>query len=78
MGSRIACLYVPALPLQALLRAVPELRGAPVGSGPYRVRVGLGAPVLRDYYDVELEEGTLLRLYQDLASASWCIEAVYD
>lgn len=27
---RVACLYVPALPLQALLRAEPELRGLPV------------------------------------------------
>lgn len=30
MRSRIACIYLPALPLQALLRAEPALRGRPV------------------------------------------------
>ncbi len=39
--------------------------------------MGLGRPVLRDYYDVEMESGDLYRVYQDLANESWFVDARY-
>ncbi len=45
--------------------------------GPYRVRVGFGSPVLRDYYDIELETGALYRLFQDLSTNRWFLDARY-
>lgn len=47
--------------------------------GPHRVRIGWGQrPCLRDYYDVELGDGGLWRLFQDLATAAWFLDARYD
>lgn len=46
--------------------------------GPYRLRVGLAAPSLRDCYDIELEGGALYQLSQDLASGAWLLVGRYD
>jgi protein ImuB len=43
--------------------------------GPYRLRDVRG---LRDYYDVELTSGDLLRLFHDLDADRWFLDAVYD
>jgi protein ImuB len=43
--------------------------------GPYRLRDVRGA---RDYYDVELDDGALYRLFYDMTEKSWFLDAVYD
>lgn len=50
-------------------------RGVRRTGGPYRLSDVRGA---RDYYDVELNEGELLRLYHDLVADRWFLDAVYD
>ena len=32
----------------------------------------------RDYYDVELGDGGVYRLYQNLAEGSWYLDGIYD
>ncbi len=46
--------------------------------GPYRLRAGGGATTLRDYYDVELHDGGLYRLFHDLRADRWYLDARYD
>lgn len=46
--------------------------------GPYRLRDGGGARTLRDYYDVELHDGGLYRLFHDLRADRWYLDARYD
>jgi hypothetical protein len=36
------------------------------------------APVARDYWDVELSEGGLYRIYRDRANDVWFADGVYD
>jgi protein ImuB len=43
--------------------------------GPYRLRDVRG---IRDYYDVELNDGDLLRLFHDLTHDRWFLDAIYD
>lgn len=43
--------------------------------GPYRLADVRGS---RDYYDVELDGGDLLRLFHDLTADRWFLDAVYD
>lgn len=65
-------------------RAPDFLHSAPVTgpilnfAGPSRVRIGFQTPVLHDYYDVETEGGRLYRIYEDLASGSWFVDARYE
>ena len=46
--------------------------------GPYRVHVGFEAPVVRDYYDAELSSGVIVRLFHDLRSNHWFVDARYE
>lgn len=46
--------------------------------GPYRLREGGGARILRDYYDVELNDGGVYRLFHDLHADRWYLDARYD
>lgn len=61
--------------------AIRFLRAGTVASavvragGPYRLRGGADGAV-RDYYDVELEDGALYRLYRE--AESWFLDARYD
>jgi hypothetical protein len=34
--------------------------------------------VVREYWDVELDNGVLLRLYRDLTSTQWFADGLYD
>ena len=36
------------------------------------------APFARDYWDVELSDGGVYRLYHDLAHQSWFVDGIYD
>src|SRR5262249_12358644 len=51
-----------------------------VAAGPWSMEGGVwsGAPAARDYWDVELAEGGLYRLYRDRASRAWFADGVYD
>lgn len=47
--------------------------------GPYRLRnAEVDVREVRDYYDVELQGGDLLRLFHDSAADRWFLDAVYD
>lgn len=52
-----------------------ERRSVRRSGGPYRLRDVRGE---RDYYDVELEDGELIRLFYDLSEGRWFLDAVYD
>jgi len=59
----------------------PRLRGAAVrASGPWKLRGGWWSerPFERDYYDVELSGGALLRLFRDVSTAAWFVDGIYD
>ena len=61
------------------------LAGAGIGgqvlasAGPFRVRDGWWQlPVTRDYYDVQLSDGAIYRVFHDLAADSWHIDGCYE
>jgi protein ImuB len=61
--------------------ATPEIAGSVrVAAGPWSMEEGWwsDAPAARDYWDVELSEGGLYRLYRDRASRAWFADGVYD
>ncbi len=65
------------LRLRALRGA--RLRGqVRVQAGPYRLAGGWwsGAPLGRDYYDVELSDGGVYRLYREHASGAWFVDGM--
>ncbi|HEX8951153.1 MAG TPA: hypothetical protein VF945_04875, partial [Polyangia bacterium] len=48
-------------------------------AGPFRVRDGWWQlPVTRDYYDVQLSDGAIYRVFHDLARDSWHIDGCYE
>lgn len=51
-----------------------------VASGPWTIEEGWWAesPAARDYWDVELMDGGLYRIYRDRVSGSWFADGVYD
>ena len=73
----------PAQPAQVLCQAVAPTR---LDGGPYAGEVRRSGGPYRfcedgqthDYFDVELESGSLLRLRHDLDQGSWFVDAVYD
>jgi protein ImuB len=77
---------VPAAPLRLLSvksanGASPEIAGAVrIAAGPWSMEEGwwTGAPAARDYWDVELSESGLYRIYRDRASMAWFADGVYD
>jgi protein ImuB len=59
----------------------PRIAGAVrVAAGPWSMEEGWwsDAPAARDYWDVELSEGGLYRIYRDRLSNSWFADGVYD
>jgi protein ImuB len=69
------------VPFLRLRTADPNLSGPIVrASGPWRLRSGWwgDSPVERDYYDVELSGGALLRVFRDAIRDEWFIDGVYD
>ena len=36
------------------------------------------APFARDYWDVQLADGGVYRLYHDLAHGGWFVDGIYD
>jgi protein ImuB len=61
------------------------LAGAGIGgqvlasAGPFRVRDGWWQlPLTRDYYDVQLSDGAIYRVFHDLAADSWHIDGCYE
>jgi protein ImuB len=48
-------------------------------AGPFRVRDGWWQmPLLRDYYDVELSDGAIYRVFHDLQKDTWHIDGCYE
>ncbi len=47
-------------------------------AGPYRKRGSGSQRQLRDYYDVELHSGELLRVFHTLDEDRWFVDARYD
>jgi protein ImuB len=61
--------------------STPEIAGAVrVAAGPWSMEEGWwsDAPAARDYWDVELSEGGLYRIYRDRAHNAWFADGVYD
>jgi protein ImuB len=61
--------------------AEPEISGSVrVAAGPWNLEEGWwsAAPASRDYWDVELAEGGLFRIYRDRASDKWYADGMYD
>jgi hypothetical protein len=51
-----------------------------VASGPWRVEEGWWTEdaVDRDYWDVELGDGGVYRIYRDRSSEAWWADGIYD
>lgn len=48
-------------------------------AGPFRLRDGWWQlPVLRDYYDVQLSDGAIYRVFHDLLTDAWHMDGVYE
>ena len=61
--------------------AAPAISGAVrVASGPWSLEEGwwTETPADRDYWDVELSDGGLYRIYRDRAGSAWFADGVYD
>ena len=61
--------------------AAPPISGAVrVCAGPWSLEDGWwgDAPADRDYWDVELSDGGLYRIYRDRAAGAWFADGVYD
>ena len=59
----------------------PQIQGRiQVASGPWRLEEEWWEqqPVARDYWDVELSDGGLYRLYRDRESGDWFVDGIYD
>ncbi len=78
----------PPQPLQVFTeRDAPSfVRGAGLGgrvvgaAGPWRVAAEWwdDAPVVRDYYDLELTDGGIYRCFRDRRSGEWFVDGAYD
>jgi protein ImuB len=67
--------------LKSLDDAVLSIAGAVrVASGPWSLEEGwwTEAPADRDYWDVELSDGTLYRIYRDRQGSVWFADGIYD
>jgi protein ImuB len=69
------------LSLKSVNGSAPEISGSVrVAAGPWSMEEGWwsDAPAARDYWDVELSEGGLYRIYRDRACNAWFADGVYD
>ena len=61
--------------------AAPPISGnVRVAAGPWSLEDGwwTDVPADRDYWDVELSDGGLYRIYRDRAAGKWFADGVYD
>ena len=61
--------------------SLPKLDGdVLVASGPWSLeeKWWSGQPVQREYWDVEMRSGELLRIYRDTATRNWFLDGIYD
>ena len=61
--------------------AAPPISGSVrVAAGPWSLEEGwwTDAPADRDYWDVELSDGGLYRIYRERAAGAWFADGVYD
>jgi hypothetical protein len=61
--------------------STPEISGTVrVAAGPWNLEEGWwsAAPASRDYWDVELSEGGLYRIYRDRRKEKWYADGMYD
>ncbi len=61
--------------------AQPPISGTVrVASGPWSLEDGWWSsePAARDYWDVELSDGALYRIYRDRATGAWFADGIYD
>jgi protein ImuB len=61
--------------------AAPSISGnVRVAAGPWSLEDGwwTDVPAARDYWDVELADGGLYRIYRDRAADKWFADGVYD
>jgi protein ImuB len=61
--------------------ATPEIHGqVRVAAGPWSLEEGWwsDAPIDRDYWDVELSDGGLYRIYRDRRTQAWFADGLYD
>ena len=61
--------------------AAPPIAGSVrVAAGPWSLEDGwwTDAPADRDYWDVELSDGGLYRIYRDRGADAWFADGVYD
>jgi hypothetical protein len=61
--------------------AQPQISGSvKVASGPWSKEEGWWSsdPADRDYWDVELSDGALYRVYRDRQTGAWFADGVYD
>ena len=68
---------------QNLLAPEHTAVGVMVGHGDPRAGVAIAAgfdeqPIERDYWDVELSDGGIYRIYQDRRSQEWFADGIYD
>ncbi len=59
----------------------PEIHGTVrIAAGPWSMEEGWWseAPAGRDYWDVELSDGALYRIYRDRATDAWFADGIYD
>ncbi|MGH7894359.1 MAG: hypothetical protein ACREQL_06800, partial [Candidatus Binatia bacterium] len=91
-GETSCCLVIRALrppqPLEVFTeRDAPSfVRGVGLGgrvvgaAGPWRVAAAWwdDAPVVRDYYDLELTDGGIYRCFRDRRSGEWFVDGTYD
>jgi len=69
------------LSLKSLNGSEPEISGTVrVAAGPWNLEEGWwsAAPASRDYWDVELSEGGLYRIYRDRRKEKWYADGMYD
>jgi len=89
MGSRRLALHAfrPPRPAEARLDrnglrylTAEGIAGQVVHSaGPFRIRDGWWqTPVERDYFDVELSDGAVYRIFQDLRTGAWHVDGCYE
>ncbi|HZR45369.1 MAG TPA: hypothetical protein VFA47_01600 [Candidatus Manganitrophaceae bacterium] len=67
--------------LRSLKNACPSIRGeVKVASGPWRLEEGwwTEGAAARDYWDVELFDGRLYRIFHDLLRRQWFADGLYD
>jgi protein ImuB len=69
------------LSLKSTNGSSPEIAGSVrVAAGPWNLEDGWwsASPASRDYWDVELSEGGLYRIYRDRAQNKWFADGMYD